>query len=79
MFIESVEGYFDKHAAQELALLDYEFCGQALAGRESVLVTRYRRWRKFARRYWMWRVHNIQWKTASESGAGYFIKARKDA
>jgi SAM-dependent methyltransferase len=76
--VVSVEGYFDQHASQELALLDSEFSGQALANRPSKLVSDYHRWGRLSRLYWKYRLSNIAWQTEPEGGAGYFIKAVKD-
>jgi len=74
-----VHGYFDRPIAQHFAKLDYEFSGASLAHRSSTMVDRYHRFRKVWRRVWMWQLGRYSWQTAPEDGAGYFIKAVRDA
>lgn len=76
----SVEGYFDRKAARVLARLDCAFSGRYLAQRPSALVAWYQRAPRLMRRYWLWQLASLRWKTGPDEGAGYFIKAvRPDA
>lgn len=77
--ITSVEGYFDRAAAQMLALLDCEFSGHYLRKRPSRLVRWYFRFPRLAQAYWRRRLARLQWRTAPDEGAGYFIEAVKQA
>jgi len=71
----SVEGYFDRQASQALALLDCEFSGVYNAQRRSGLVWWYLHALPILRWYWRRRLSRLKWKTETESGAGYFIRA----
>jgi len=75
MRVLSVEGYFDRDAARELAFLEHEFSGAYLAGRPSWTVRLYHGLPHVMRAYWRRRLRPLRWKTAPDAGAGYFIKA----
>jgi SAM-dependent methyltransferase len=77
--LSAIEGYFDRSAARELAWLDCEFSGVSLANRPSRLCRWYKRLPRLMWHYWKHRLASLVWKTAPESGAGYFIKAQKTA
>lgn len=72
--IISVEGYFGREAARDLAFLDCLFSGHYLAGRRSLFVSRL--WKcRMVRDYWFRRLARHCWRTAPDSGAGYFMRA----
>jgi len=75
MRVKSVEGYFDRRASRELALLDYAFSSVYLGQRRSAIVWSYWRAPALFRKYWRQRVSSLTWKTAPDEGAGYFIQA----
>ncbi len=68
-------GYLDRQAARRLARLDYHFSNAYLAKRQSALVAVYRWGRSLTKSYWRRRLAALTWKTHSDTGAGYFIKA----
>jgi len=73
--VVAVQGYFNTASAQALAQLDCEFSGHFISKRPSKLVQRYQKWPLIFKRYWRKRLENLTWETASDEGAGYFIKA----
>jgi SAM-dependent methyltransferase len=77
--VVSIDGYFDQCASRELALLDCEFSGVYLGRRRSQLVWWHLHLLPLMQWYWRWRLSSLVWKTAPDSGAGYFIQAvRRD-
>ncbi len=76
----SAEGYFDRRAACQVALLDYMFSSVYLGHRRSRTVWWSRQIPWLMQGFWRWRLSSLQWKVEPDSGAGYFIKAvRSDA
>ncbi|MDX1990931.1 MAG: class I SAM-dependent methyltransferase [bacterium] len=75
--VTSVEGYFDREAAQALATLDCEFSGYYIRKRPSRLVWTYQKLPFVVKNYWHNRLANLDWKTGADEGAGYFIKAER--
>ncbi len=73
--VVEVQGYFERKAARELALLDCEFSGVSLAQRPSKLVRHYRQWSVLSQFYWKLRLARATWDAEPDTGAGYFIKA----
>jgi SAM-dependent methyltransferase len=73
--IVGVEGYLDRQASRDLALLDCRFSGVHIAHRRSLLVSAYRLCPRVMKTYWHRRLSALIWKTPAEQGAGYFIKA----
>jgi SAM-dependent methyltransferase len=73
--LASVEGYFNRQSARELARLDCEFSGVALAHRPSNLVRLYKQVPLLPEVYWKRRLASLTWKTEPDDGAGYFIRA----
>lgn len=70
----SVQGYFDRKAAQVLAYIDYEFSGMYLSNRRSLFAYSYLRF-PLLRKFWRWRLSLFSWRTEPDAGAGYFIQA----
>jgi len=75
--IISIEGYLDRKAARELAMLDYKFSGTYLAGRHSVLVWSYRVFWPLLIPYWRRRLSLLRWRTEPDAGVGYSFKAAR--
>lgn len=75
--IEDVLGYFDKEASQELARLDCEFSGHFIRKRPSALVKEYNSMFGFKRGRWRQRLGQLTWRTEADTGAGYFITAKR--
>jgi SAM-dependent methyltransferase len=73
----SVQGYFDRRAARELAWLDYTFSRVYVARQRSGVVWWYQRLSAIMRRYWRRRLASLQWPTEPDAGAGYFIQAAR--
>jgi SAM-dependent methyltransferase len=75
--VEDVKGYFDERASRTLALLDCEFSGHLLRQIPSDLVRRYNGWFGLRRAGWKRRIGAMDWPTAPDEGAGYFMVARR--
>jgi SAM-dependent methyltransferase len=75
--VASVAGYFDRKASIYLSLLDCSFSSVYIAGQSSRLVERYLAHPHLFCWYWRLRLRNLRWRTESDEGAGYFIKARR--
>jgi SAM-dependent methyltransferase len=75
--IEDLRGYFNEEAARTLALLDYEFSGYYIRRRPSRLVSEYQSFLGLERRKWRQRMGELSWRTEPDTGAGYFITARR--
>lgn len=79
LHVTEVKGYFDRPASQQFAQLDYAFSSASLAHRSSGLVAVYHRLRPLMRRLLKWQLGRYAWDTAPDAGAGYFIKAVRNA
>lgn len=75
--IEDLRGYFNEEAARTLALLDYEFSGDYFRRISSRLVSEYGSLLGGQRRKWRRQMSELTWRTEPDSGAGYFITARR--
>ncbi len=75
--VTSVEGYFDKQASRELALLDYTFSSVCLGRKRNSLVWAYTHIPYVVRRYWRKRLSQLTWRSEPDSGSGYFIRASR--
>ena len=75
--VEDLRGYFNEEAAKTLALLDYEFSGYYIRRRPSRLVSDYQSFFGGERRKWRQRMGELSWRTDPDTGAGYFITARR--
>lgn len=75
--IEDLRGYFDEEASRILALLDYEFSGYYIRRRPSRLVSAYLSLFSTEKRKWRRRIEQLSWRTDPDTGAGYFIMARR--
>jgi len=75
--IEDLRGYFNEEAARTLALLDFEFSGYYIRRRPSRLVSDYQSFLGLERRKWRRRMGELSWRTDPDTGAGYFITARR--
>ena len=75
--IQDLRGYFNEEASRTLALLDYEFSGYHIRRRPSRLVADYNSLFGMQRRKWRLRMEELTWRTDPDTGAGYFITARR--
>lgn len=75
--VHDLRGYFNQEASQMLALLDYEFSGYHIKRRPSRLVSDYRSFLGAEKRKWRRRMEELSWPTNPDTGAGYFITAKR--
>lgn len=75
--IADLRGYFNEEASRMLALLDFEFSGYHIRRRPSRLVSDYSSFLGTERRKWRRRMSELTWQTEPDTGAGYFISARR--
>ena len=75
--MEDLRGYFNEEASRTLALLDCEFSGYFIRHRPSELVSSYNSLFGGQKRKWRKQIEGLSWQTEPDSGAGYFITARR--
>lgn len=75
--IVDFEGYFNRQASKKFAKLDYWFSGAALRNLQFTYVRLYRRLGIVFHNILSKQLESLEWKTAPDEGAGYFVRTVK--